>query len=30
MPADGGVPFPPPSAVPVDFSASEEKDDLPF
>ena len=30
MPVDGGVPFPPPSAVPVDFSASEEKDDLPF
>ena len=30
MPADGGVTFPPPSAVPVDFSASEEKDDLPF
>ena len=30
MPADGGVPSPPPSAVPVDFSASAEKDDLPF
>ena len=30
MTADGGAPFPPPSAVPVDFSASEEKDDLPF
>ena len=29
-PAEGGVPFPPPSSVPVDFSASDEKDDLPF
>ena len=25
-----GVPFPPPPTVPVDFSNSDEKDDLPF
>lgn len=27
---DNGVPFPPPSVAPVDFSATDEKDDLPF
>lgn len=25
-----GVPFPPPTAAPVDFAAGDEKDDLPF
>ena len=29
-PAEGGVPFPPPPTVPADFSAGDEKDDLPF
>ena len=29
-PADADVPFPPMSAAPVDFSACDEKDDLPF
>lgn len=29
MPSEG-VPFPPPPTSPVDFSASDEKDDLPF
>lgn len=28
--ASEGVPFPPPPTAPVDFSASDEKDDLPF
>ena len=29
-PIDEGVPFPPMNAAPVDFSAGDEKDDLPF
>ena len=29
-PADADVPFPPMNAAPVDFSAGDEKDDLPF
>ena len=29
-PVDEGVPFPPMNAAPVDFSAGDEKDDLPF
>jgi hypothetical protein len=29
-PIDAGVPFPPMNAAPVDFSAGDEKDDLPF
>ena len=29
-PTEADVPFPPMSAAPVDFSASDEKDDLPF
>ena len=30
VPEDSAVPFPPMSAAPVDFSAGDEKDDLPF
>ena len=30
QPAPVDVPFPPMNAAPVDFSASDEKDDLPF
>ena len=30
VPPMGGAPFPPLNAAPVDFAASDEKDDLPF
>ena len=29
-PVDGGVPFPPPTSAPVDFTSTDDKDDLPF
>ena len=29
-PVESGVPFPPPTSAPVDFTATDEKDDLPF